>query len=236
MAGSEIFKTTFKGYCKDEVIQYIDKLNFKLTFLQEELNSTSARLVQAEEQLREEAESNTQSEVAEEEYRNKIAEEITAELTEKLRIELSAELRDEIEKEARRKFEEELAAKYEEIARNEINNRVNQQNSEIDELRRKAELYDSDREVLAELMIKAKKDAASIIQDAEEHALKLREEADQRFNLLIADYEMLKDNLIRSKDDAVDRLLGAVKSLDNFEKAVLSMDQDIVMSKSHLDD
>ena len=158
MAGSEIFKTTFKGYCKDEVIQYIDKLNFKLTFLQEELNSTSARLVQAEEQLREEAESNTQSEVDEEEYRNKIAEEITAELTEKLRIELSAELRDEIEKEARLKFEEELAAKYEEIARNEINNRVNQQNSEIDELRRKAELYDSDREVLAELMIKAKKD------------------------------------------------------------------------------
>ncbi|MBR2012824.1 MAG: DivIVA domain-containing protein, partial [Clostridia bacterium] len=56
MANSEIFKTSFKGYNKEEVIAYIDSLNRQATMLQKELDEVHARLEQMEDEQREDRE------------------------------------------------------------------------------------------------------------------------------------------------------------------------------------
>lgn len=234
MANTEIFKTVFKGYNKEEVIAYIDGLNRQLYSLRQDLEAANAQLAQAEAE-------NAASEEAEEELDKEavlqsLREELIPALSDKLRSEIEAELRPQIEKDARKKVEEEMAAKYEEVARAEINNRIQSQSAEIQELRRRAQLYDDNREVLAELMIKAKNDAADIIKDAEAYAQTLRNDAEQRYNLLISDYELLKSNLLSAKEIAVERLNFSLKELEEFERHFSCMDQDVSLSKEHLND
>ncbi len=234
MANAEIFKTVFKGYSKEEVVAYIEQLNQKSLELQNELAATKARLEQVEEERLEDARETAQKSADEAALREAIIAELTPVLRDQIRAQALEELRPALEKELRRKIEEELTPKYEEIVRTEISNRTHHQAGELQELRRRAHLYDENREVLAELMIKAKNDAADIIRDAEEHARDLREEAEQRFRLLIADYELLKSNLLNVKSEAGEKLGAAIKMLDEFEKNFSCADQDVAHSRAHL--
>ncbi len=232
MANAEIFKTSFKGYNKEEVIAYIDNLNHRMEALQNELNDANARLLQADEE---------RNDIAAEKERNQaemeaLRQEITDELMPALRASVAEEIRPEIEQEQRKKLEVELASKFEEAARAEINNRIQAQSGELQELRRRAQLYDDNREVLAELMIKAKNDAAGIIEDAEAHAKALRADAEQRYQRIMSDYEILKKNLICAKMEAADRLAIASRCLEDFEKKVSGMESDIQNSAAHLQD
>lgn len=236
MANSEIFKTVFKGYSKDEVVAYIDNLNRQNAQLQKELNDAYARLEQMEDEQRDDLAEKNRMEENLEAIRTSMAEEMKEELTVQLRAGLAEELRPEIEKEMRRKVEEEMAPKYEAAARSEITQRVQSQFGEVQELRRRAQLYDDNREVLADLMIKAKNDAAAIVQDAENHAKALREDAEQRYRLLISDYKVLKGNLLTARGEAVEKLNIALKNLDDFEKKFSCMDQDVANSVAHLND
>ena len=236
MANTEIFKTVFKGYSKEEVVSYIDNLNRQMSAIQNALDIANARVVQLEEEQRESVVDEESACVDEAEIREKIKDELIAAVRAQLYAEIEGEIRPQIEKEARRKVEEEMALKYEEIARAEINHRVQAQSAEVQELRRKAQLYDDNREVFAELMIKAKNDATGIIKDAEAHAKKLREDADHRYGLLMSDYEVLKSNLFMAKDEAADKLNFAMRSLEDFEKKFQCMDRDIALSKDHLEE
>lgn len=234
MANSEIFKTTFKGYNKEEVIAYIDNLNRQSTMLQKELDEVHARLEQMEDEQREDREEQQRMEIDAEELRAAVAEDMKEELSEQLRVQIAEELRPAIEKEMRQKVEQEMASKYEAVARSEINQRIQSQSDEIQELRRRAQLYDDNREVLADLMIKAKNDAEAIIKDAEDRAKALRDDAEQRYRLLISDYKALKSNLLAERREAVDKLNVALKALDDFEKRFSCIDQDIANSMAHL--
>ncbi len=234
MANSEIFKTVFKGYNKDEVVAYIDNLNRQTAFLQRELEAANARMVQLESEQSEDAAEKTKMEIDENQLRESITAELVPALSEQIRARLAEELRPVIEQEMRKKIESEMASKYEEAARSEINSRIQTQAGELRELRRRAQLYDDNREVLAELMIKAKNDAADIIRDAEAHAKELREDAESRFRLLISDYELLKANLLTAKGEAVSKLSAAIESLDAFEKRFSCMDHDVKNSKAHI--
>lgn len=236
MANSEIFKTVFKGYNKEEVVAYIENLNRQTEFLQRELESVNARMMQLEEEQKEVGEEKAQQEVDETALKEAVAAELVPVLTEKIRNQLVAELRPAIEQEMRKKVEGEMAAKYEEAARSEINSRIQTQAGELRELRRRAQLYDDNREVLADLMIKAKNDAAAIIREAEDHAKELRDDAENRFRLLISDYELLKSNLLTAKGETVAKLNAALESLDEFEKRFSCMDQDVANSKAHIND
>ncbi len=236
MASSEIFKTVFKGYNKEEVVAYIENLNRQTAFLQRELEAANTRMLQLEEEQKESAEEKVQSEVDENELRESVTAELMPTLTAQIREQVAQELRPAIEQEMRKKVESEMAAKYEQVARSEINNRVQNQVDELRELRRRAQLYDDNREVLAELMIKAKNDAADIIRDAEVHAKELRDDAANRYRLLISDYELLKTNLLASKGEFVTNLNAALEILDEFEKRFSCMDQDVANSKAHLND
>ena len=234
MANAEIFKTVFKGYNKEEVVAYIDHLNRQMVQLQNELNTAKTRLEQMEEENREDAEEKEQRNTDESALRETLIAELTPVLSKELRTQAEEELRPALEKELRRKIEEELTPKYEEIVRTEISHRAHNQAEEQQELRRKAQLYDDNREVLAELMIKAKNDAADTIKDAEEKALELREDAEQHYRLLISDYELLKSNLLIAKTEAAGKLNAALKTLDDFEKRFSCMDQDVANSEAHL--
>lgn len=236
MANAEIFKTVFKGYNKEEVVAYIENLNRQTAMLQKELDELNARMMQMEDEHQDEVVAKEQQVADEAALRIAIAEEIAPVLSEEIRSELEAELRPQIESEMRRKIEAEMAPKYEEAARSELNHRIQSQAGELRELRRRAQLYDDNREVLAELMIKAKNDAAAIIKDAEAHAKELRDDAENRYRLLISDYELLKSNLLITKSEAAEKLHAAIKSLDDFEKKFSSMDQDVALSRSHLND
>lgn len=229
MANSEIFKTVFKGYSKEEVVSYIDNLNRQAAMLQRDLNDAQARLAQMEDEQKEDL-------AGAEALRESIAEELTADLTEQLRSQMEEELRPSIEAEMRRKVEEEMASKYEAVARSEISQRIQSQAGEIQELRRRAQLYDDNREVLADLMIKAKTDAAAIIEDAEKHAKALREDAEQRYRLLISDYKMLRSNILAARSDAVEKLQAALKNLDDFEKRFSLVDHDVANSVNHINE
>ena len=234
MANSEIFKTAFKGYNKDEVIAYIDSLNRQSTMLQKELDEVHARLEQMEDEQREDLEAQQQAAANVEEIRASVAEEVKAELSEQIRAQVTEELRPIIEKEMRQKVEQEMAPKYEAVARSEINQRLQSQSDEIQELRKRAQLYDDNREILAELIIKAKSDAEAIIKDAEDRAKALRDDAEQRYRLLISDYKALKSNVLAERREAADKLNIAQKALDDFEKRFSCIDQDIANSMAHL--
>jgi len=236
MANSEIFKTVFKGYNKEEVVAYIENLNRQTAFLQRELDAANARMVQLESEQSEDAAEKSKMEVDEKQLRESVANELIPVLSEQIRTQMIAELRPAIEQEMRKKIEGEMASKYEEAARSEINSRIQTQAGELRELRRRAQLYDDNREVLADLMIKAKNDAADIIRDAEAHAKELREDAESRFRLLISDYELLKANLLSSKGEAAAKLSAALECLDAFEKRFSCMDHDVKNSKAHISD
>ncbi len=236
MANVEIFKTSFKGYNKDEVVAYIENLNTQLSMLQKELNEAKATLEIYEQEREENTQDQGRAVADEAALREALVDELTPALTREIRAGLEAELRPVMEQELRRTIEGELTSKYEEVIRHELNARLQNQAQEMEDLRRRAQLYDDNREVLAELMIKAKNDAAGIIQDAEENARQLREEAEQRFRLLIADYELLKSNLLSAKDEVVLKMRGAIKILDEFDGSFACMDQDVAHSVSHLED
>lgn len=224
MANAEIFKTVFKGYNKEEVVAYIENLNRQLTQLQKELNEAKSSLEILEQERVENAELQGQAAIDE-----------TA-LREELRGQVEAELRPILEQEIRRAVESEMAPKYEEAVRNELQTRLQSQAEDIQELRRRAQLYDDNREVLAELMIKAKNDAAGIIKDAEEHARQLREEAEHKFRMLTTDYDLLKTNLLSAKGELIDKMEDAIKLLNEFDGEFSCMDQDVTHSMNHLNE
>ncbi len=224
MANAEIFKTVFKGYNKEEVVAYIENLNRQLTQLQKELNEAKSSLEIMEQERVENAELQGQAAIDE------------TVLREELRGQVEAELRPILEQEIRRAVESEMAPKYEEAVRNELQTRLQSQAEDIQELRRRAQLYDDNREVLAELMIKAKNDAAGIIKDAEEHARQLREEAEHKFRMLTTDYDLLKTNLLSAKGELIDKMEDAIKLLNEFDGEFSCMDQDVTHSMNHLNE
>ncbi len=234
MSNSEIFKTAFKGYNKEEVVEYISLLNNQSQQLQAELDAARSQIDQLETECREKEESDAAKLQDEAHLREEIREEMVPGLTEKIRNEVEEVLRPQLEKELRAMIEEEVRSKYEDAVRTELNNRARNQAEEIAELRRRAQLYDNNREVLAELMIKAKNDAAAIVDEANAKAKKVEEEANQRFRLLQSDYELLKSNLLKAKEEAAEKLIAAGKSLDEFEKRFGCMDRDIELTESHL--
>lgn len=236
MANSEIFRTVFKGYSKEEVVAYIDQMNRQMVQLQDELSMAINRLQQMEDQQKDVQQEYERVSADEAAIREAVVAELTPVLKEQMRKEVEEALRPELEKEIRHQLEGELTPKYEKIVRTEVTNRAQLQAEELQDLRHRAQLYDENREILAELMIRAKNDATGIIKDAEVQAKALKEEAEQKFRLLMSDYELLKSNLLTAKNEASDKLMAAMKTLNEFEKRFSIADHDVAHSQKHLND
>ena len=93
--------------------------------------------------------------------------------------------------------------------------------------REKAEAYDNEREFLAELMIKAKTDAAAIRDDAQKKADALLSETFDKFMKMQADFVEMKKNVTASKTELDKRIQSMQHYLNDFSQYLEFMGRDI---------
>lgn len=198
MAVSEIFKTEFKGYSKKEVTEYIASLNEQLESLKSELSTVESKLAKCQSELEENA-------------ANAIPCEPTQEQTDELREQIKQELYGEIYEAVKAEFEQNSTA----------------QNDELEQMRQKAEAYDDQREILAELMIKAKSDATLIYTDAQNSANALLTDAFDKFLKLRADFDEMKSNILASKAELDTRVSNINHYLNDFAQYLDFIGRDI---------
>lgn len=199
MSVNEIFKTEFKGYNKKEVAEYIMTLNSQAEALKAELERCESELEICKSELSERAEVSSQpSEEAENAMREQLREELYSEIYAKVREELEAEFK-----------------------ANET------QDASLDEIREKARMYDEQKDLLAEVMIKAKTDAAEIYRDAEGKSKQLLLDTIDKFEKLSSDFDEMKKNVAAAKTEMDTRITAVRHYLNDFSQYLDFISQDI---------
>ncbi len=130
--------------------------------------------------------------------------------------ELSAEELDVIKAQIRAEIEAEMASQA-----------TVADNAETEQLRQKAEAYDDQREILAELMIKAKSDATQICLDAQSNANALLSDTFDKFLKLRSDFDEMKNNILASKTELDARIGNITHYLNDFAQYLEFIDRDI---------
>ena len=134
--------------------------------------------------------------------------------------ELSSEELDAIKAQVRAEIEQEIKAELASKA-------TVENNAEVEVLRQKAEAYDDQREILAELMIKAKSDATLIYQDAQDSSNALLSDTFDKFLKLRSDFNEMKNNVLASKVELDTRISNITHYLNDFAKYLYFIDRDI---------
>lgn len=134
--------------------------------------------------------------------------------------ELSTEELDAVKAEIRAQIEDEIRAELASQA-------TAENDSEIAQLRQKAEMYDDQREILAELMIKAKSDATQITLDAQQSAAALLSDTFDKFLKLRSDFDEMKNNIMASKTELDNRVNNITHYLNDFAQYLEFIDRDI---------
>lgn len=196
---SEIFKTEFRGYNKQDVADYIMTLNTQMEQLKGELDGKNTELSRLRDQLSR-------------------AEDRGGELEE-----MRQKLYPEVERELRVKLELEFENKYKQSA----DDGVYVIREELDSLREKAVMYDEQKEMLAELMIKARTDAAEVYNQAEKRSEALADETYEKLARLVSDFAEMKKNVLVSKSEMDTRLTTIRHYLDDFTQYLNLAETDI---------
>lgn len=199
MSVNEIFKTEFKGYNKKEVAEYIITLNLQAESLKAELERCESELEICKAELSE---------------RNEVSAQTAAVSEDSLREQIRDELYSEIYAELKQKFEAENKAKE-------------TRDTTVDDIREKARMYDEQRELLAEVMIKAKTDAAEIYRDAENKSRQLLLETIDKFSKLSSDFDEMKKNVAAAKTEMDTRITAVRHYLNDFSQYLDFISQDI---------
>lgn len=185
---SEVFKTEFRGYDKQQVTDYIMSLSSQLEDLKSQIDGKDLELSR---------------------LRAKMAE---TEQTEDAENALREKLYSEIEQEIRAKLESEIENKYKQSEQDGIY----VLREELDALKEKAQIYDQQKEMLAELMIKARTDAADVYNQAEKRSEQLINETFEKLERLANDFKEMKKNVLVSKSEMDTRLTTIRHYLDDF--------------------
>lgn len=185
---SEVFKTEFRGYDKQQVTDYIMSLSSQLEDLKSQIDGKDLELSR---------------------LRAKMAE---TEQTEDAENALREKLYSEIEQEIRAKLESEIENKYKQSKQDGIY----VLREELDALKEKAQIYDQQKEMLAELMIKARTDAADVYNQAEKRSEQLINETFEKLERLANDFKEMKKNVLVSKSEMDTRLTTIRHYLDDF--------------------
>ena len=207
MSANEIFKTEFRGYNKDEVTEYISSLNSQMESLQSELDMTESQLIKC----RKELDSIREVESA------------PRELTE----DEVASIRQSIVEEMEPVLRNEIAAQLEEKYKSVIEQYVQDTKEKNGQYREKAEAYDKQRELFADLMIKAKADAAEIRDDAQKKADALLSDTFDKFTKMQGDFNEMKKNVVASKTELDKRIQSMQHYLNDFSQYLEFMGRDI---------
>ena len=207
MSANEIFKTEFRGYNKNEVTEYISSLNSQMEAVKAELDVAESQLIK---------------------YRNEIdaykeVETAPRELTE----EEIASIRQSIVEEMEPVLRNEIAAQLEEKYKSVIEQYIQDDKEKNGQYREKAEAYDKQRDLFAELMIKAKADAAEIRDDAQKKADMLLNDTFDKFIKMQSDFNEMKKNVVASKTELDKRMQSIQHYLNDFSQYLDFMGRDI---------
>ena len=207
MAVNEIFKTEFRGYSKNEVAEYIMALNAQMESLKAELDNAESQLTKCRNELDE-------FRVVEQSVREPSADEIES---------IRQSVREELEPVIRREVAAQLEEKYKTV----LEQCVREDREKNGQYREKAEAYDAQRDMLADLMIKAKSDAQEICDDAKSKADTLLSDAFDKYDKMRSDFETMQQNITASKNEMDKRIAAISHYLDDFSQYLNFMGTDI---------
>ena len=207
MSVNEIFGTEFRGYKKDEVAEYISSLNSQMESLKSDLDMAESQLIKCRKEL--------------DSYKE--VEAVPRELTEE-EIEL---IRQSVVAEIEPALRNEIAAQLEEKYKMVIEQYIQDDKEKNGQYREKAEAYDKQRDLIAELMIKAKSDAADIRDDAQKKADALLADTFDKFLKMQADFDEMKKNVAASKTELDKRMQSMQHYLNDFSQYLDFMSRDI---------
>ncbi len=199
---SEIFKTEFRGYNKQDVADYIMTLNSQMEELKAQLDSKETEL------------SRLRVRVSEAENAG------SADAESELRRQIYADA----ERELRVKLELELENKYKAGQRG---RRLYHSREELDALREKSAMYDEQKEMLAELMIKARTDAAEVMNDAQKQSGELLEETFEKMARLEGRFQGNEKECYALEIEMDTRLTTIRHYLDDFTQYLDLAERDI---------
>ena len=213
MSANEIFKTEFRGYSKKEVADYILSLNNQMESLKSELDNAESQLIKYQDELED----------------TKPAEQSPRELTEEELDAIRAEIKEQLEPQLTKEISEKLEEKYKAV----IEQCVAEDKQKYEVYREKAEMYDSQKEIITELMIKAKSDATEMYSDAEKKSKNLLDETFDKYTKMQSDFEEMKSNVLASKTELDTKIANIQRYLNDFAQHLDFMLRDIESTGEH---
>ncbi len=207
MASSEIFKTEFKGYNKKQVTEYIMSLNEQMEALRAELDTAESQVTKYIKELDEYKETEAVVKEPDEEQMQQIRDSVRAEIEPVLRKEIASQIEE----------------KYKTV----VEQHVREDKEKNEQCRLKAQAYDAQRDMLAEIMIKARADATEICNDAQSRADLLLNETFDKFTKLRSDFDEMKSNVMASKAELDTRIDKVKHYLNDFSQYLEFIERDI---------
>ena len=208
MANSQIFKTAFKGYDKNEVINYVTDINERINSMKNELYLKDSEISRLKDEISELNNSDGKGEVCQAEI-DKIIE----------------QTKNQTISELYEKIENEIKEKYKALADEKTKTESD------DETYKKARAYDDSKDALAEILIKAQSDANLLVKDA-------KKEAELIMNSAYCDYEEFCNNFTAMKakvlafKDEISELLGkSLEETNKIEEKLLNAEANVLSIK-----
>ena len=121
---------------------------------------------------------------------------------------------------------DEIYARAYEQAKNEIKATVSDE--EISELRAKAEMYDTQKDLIAEIVIKAKSDAHEIRTTAEAKSKELLVDTYEKFEKAREDFIQMRKNVEAGKSELEARIAAVSHYINDFNQYLNILERDIV--------
>ena len=207
---AEVFNTVIRGYKKEQVTAYIADLNEQMQLLKNDLDRKDVEIVRLQCELQE-------------------ANDVEKEPNEDQLAEIRAQIREEIEAEIRAEYENKAAEEVEVTEEATIEEAVEQVpvQTPMSELERKAREYDESKDVLAELLIQARKSADEIVGKAEAKAQFIRAQSEIEFSQLCNAFSLLQQNVGNIRGELQANMDQISDQFAYFEKTLANIEAEI---------
>lgn len=100
--------------------------------------------------------------------------------------------------------------------------------SELEQLRAKAQMYDEQKELIAEIMIKAKSDASHIVTEAQTKSKNLMDDTYERYEKARDDFMQMRKNVEASKSELEARVAAISHYIKDFSQYLAILENDVV--------
>ena len=98
----------------------------------------------------------------------------------------------------------------------------------LSEYREKAQMYDEQKDLIAELVIKAKTDAAKMIEDAQTKSKQLLNDTYDTFEKAREDFIQMRKNVVAGKSELDARIAAVAHYLNDFSNYLNILEKDVI--------